>query len=197
MDNPLLRTENTHGQFFYPPGGILMWIIVLVEITTFLAASLLFMYVRSNNSQEFSLSQSFINPYFGVVNTLVLITSGFFMANAIQNLRVNLQNRAAREILLSMILGGIFLLIKGYEYQQKLASGIDLGFSTFFTFYWLMTGFHFVHVLFGVSLLAYMYLQTKSGKYTATNMEDVEASAIYWHMCDLIWILIFPIFYLM
>ncbi|MCL4857036.1 MAG: cytochrome c oxidase subunit 3, partial [Flavobacteriales bacterium] len=83
------------------------------------------------------------------------------------------------------------------EFYGKISSGIGFTHNTFFTFYWLMTGFHYVHVLFGVGLLAYMQKAISNEKYNAKNMFDVESSATYWHLCDLIWILIFPILYLL
>ena len=94
------------------------------------------------------------------------------------------------------LLGVLFLIVKGVEFYHKIDLGIGFNYNTFFTFYWLMTGFHFVHVLFGVGLLAYMYIAVKNGKYSAKEMFDVESSAAYWHMCDLIWVLIFPVLYL-
>ena len=100
-------------------------------------------------------------------------------------------------MLFGLLLGIVFLGIKGGEFYHKIALDIGLGYSTFFTFYWLLTGFHFVHVLLGIGILGYMFLAIRKKEYSAENMFDVEASATYWHLCDLIWILIFPILYLL
>ena len=189
--------ENTEGNIYYPPGGILVWFLILLEVFTFLGAALVFVSYRKNMLEEFTLSKAMLNPIIGTINTIILITSGYFMANAIQYLKLDNNKKSALYIGIGLFLGVLFLMIKGWEFYHKIELGIGLGYNTFFTFYWLMTGFHFIHVLFGVGLLAYMYKGVKNKEYSANNSADVEASATYWHMCDLIWILIFPVLYLL
>lgn len=188
--------ENKEGSIYYPPGGILIWFLIILELFTFLGAALIFVYYRKNMLQEFTESKALLNPIVGTVNTIILITSGYFMANSIQHLKVDNNRKSALFMLIGLLLGIAFLGIKGVEFYHKIELGIGFSYNTFFTFYWLMTGFHFVHVLFGVGLLAYMYKAVKKKGYNSENMFDVEASATYWHMCDLIWILIFPVLYL-
>jgi len=184
------------GNVSYPPGGILMWFIIILELFTFLGAALVFVVYRKDMLQVFSESKAMLNPIIGTINTIVLITSGYFMALSVNKLREDNLNKSALFMLIGLVLGIAFLAIKGMEYYHKIELGIGFNYNTFFTFYWLMTGFHFVHVLFGVGLLGYMYFAIKKGKYSSKELFDVEASATYWHMCDLIWILIFPIFYI-
>ncbi|HRN42247.1 MAG: cytochrome c oxidase subunit 3 [Flavobacteriales bacterium] len=182
---------------YYPPGGILIWFLILLEIFTFLGGIFAFLLYRKDALEEFKQAQALLNPLVGTINTLVLITSGYFMANSIHQLKdgKNLQSKKSTQI--AMLLGILFLIIKSVEFYGKISSGIGFTHNTFFTFYWLMTGFHYVHVLFGVGLLAYMQKAISNEKYNAKNMFDVESSATYWHLCDLIWILIFPILYLL
>lgn len=189
--------NNNIGNIYYPPGGILIWFIIILELFTFLGAALIFVYYRKNMVQEFTESKAFLSPLIGTLNTIILITSGYFMAISVNKLREDNTEKSAFYMLLGLVLGLVFLGIKGMEFYHKIELGIGFNYNTFFTFYWLMTGFHFVHVLFGVGLLAYMYKAVKNKKYKSTNMFDVEASATYWHMCDLIWILIFPVLYLL
>lgn len=187
----------THKLINYPPGGILIWFLMILEIFTFLGAILFFLSYKKEIPEEFLTSKQLLNPIIGTINTIILITSGYFMAISVNNLRLNQHKKSAQSILIGTILGLAFLILKGFEFYQKIDSGIGFNHNTFYTFYWLMTGFHFVHVLFGVGLLAYMYKAVKNKKYSSTNLFDVEASATYWHLCDLIWILIFPILYLL
>ena len=189
-------TISDKKSIYYPPGGILIWFLILLEIFTFLGATFVFLYYRKNALEEFKQAQAFLNPLVGTINTLVLITSGYFMANSLQQLKDgnNLQSKKSTQ--LAMLLGILFLIIKSIEFYGKINNGIGFTHNTFFTFYWLMTGFHYVHVLFGVGLLAYMQNAISKNKYSSTNTFDVESSATYWHLCDLIWILIFPILYL-
>jgi len=81
------------------------------------------------------------------------------------------------------------------EYQQKIEHGLVLGYDTFFNFYWLLTGFHVIHVLVGMVILISIYFGLKNEKKTM-KLEDIEAGAAFWHMCDLIWLLLFPVLYL-
>tara|TARA_R110002050_G_scaffold195593_2_gene330484 strand:+ start:25397 stop:25990 length:594 start_codon:yes stop_codon:yes gene_type:complete len=196
MDNEKTLQNYESNSIYYPPGGILVWLLIILEIFTFLGASLVFMYYRGIEWDDFLAFRMHINPVVGTINTVILITSGYFMANSLHQLRSGENGKAAQQILIGLLFGVLFLVVKGAEYYFKIEAGIGLGSNTFFTFYWLMTGFHFIHVLFGVGLLTYMYQGVKSNKYDAKNMFDVESSATYWHMCDLIWILIFPVLYL-
>ena len=184
------------GSIYYPPGGILVWFLIILELFTFLGATLIFVYYRKNMLEEFTESKMLLNPIIGTINTIILITSGYFMAISVHQLRSNNNQKSALFMLVGLALGIAFLGIKGIEFYYKIELGIGFNYNTFFTFYWLMTGFHFVHVLFGIGLLTYMYLAIKKKRYNSKKMFDVEASATYWHMCDLIWILIFPILYL-
>lgn len=194
MDNTI---EPSKKSIYYPPGGILIWFLMILEIFTFLGASMVFLSYKSDALEEFKIGQDFLSKTVGTINTIILITSGYFIANTVHYLRANNYKKATLATKLSLVLGLLFLIIKGIEYYQKISLGIGFEYNTFFTFYWLMTGFHFVHVLFGVGLLGYLTLALKKQKYSAENMFDVESIATYWHMCDLIWILIFPILYLL
>ncbi len=94
------------------------------------------------------------------------------------------------------MLGGVFFLVlKGFEYYEKMEVGLTIGYNTFFTFYWLLTLFHVIHLLVGLVILLFMQRDLNKNKLNA-KIEDVEASAAFWHMCDLIWLLIFPVIYL-
>ena len=178
--------EKTAKNIYYPPGGILVWFLIVLELFTFLGAALIFVYYRKNMLVEFTESKAILNPIIGSINTIILITSGYFMALSVNKLREDNTKKSAFFMLIGLLLGIAFLGVKGMEFYHKIELGIGFNYNTFFTFYWLMTGFHFVHVLFGVGLLFYMYLAVKKGKYSSKELFDVESSATYWHMCDLI-----------
>jgi nitric oxide reductase NorE protein len=95
------------------------------------------------------------------------------------------------------MLGGVlFLVLKTFEYISKIDAGLTIGYNTFFTFYWMLTLFHVIHMLVGLVILGSIYIGINK-KESTTTIEDVEASAAFWHMCDLIWLLLFPIIYLL
>jgi len=188
---------NNEGKLFYPPGGILIWIILSVEVFTFLMAIISFMYQRTLDVELFNHSQQNLSAFIGTLNTIILITSGFFMAQTVSCLKKNKHKKANFYIILSIVLGIAFLVLKSYEYYHKIELGLSIRANMFYTYYWLLTGFHFIHVLLGVVLLLAMKYYIKAKRYHAEDMEDVETVATYWHLCDIIWILIFPVIYLM
>ena len=96
----------------------------------------------------------------------------------------------------AMLVGFGFLVLKSFEYYEKLEAGLHMDYNSFFRFYWLLTGFHFIHVLVGLVILLVITFSIKK-KQTEASFEDIEASASFWHMCDLIWLLLFPVLYLL
>ncbi len=186
-----------HKNFFYPPGGILIWMVILVELVTFTAGIGAFAWQRSLAPALFAESQQNLNTVTGLVNTLILLTSGFFMAEAVRLLKLGETMGSYRRMLVALAFGFTFLTIKGTEYAGKLADGLDLSYNTFFTFYWLLTGFHFVHVLVGSVILSVLAWNIRRGVYHQNNFGDVETGAAFWHLCDIIWLLLFPVLYLM
>lgn len=185
-----------YKNIFYPPGGILIWMIILVEILTFTIALIIFAFQRQDAIHVFDSSQALLNKTLGTINTIVLLTSGYFMAEALHKLKIGDEIKSQFYLRLTIIFGIAFLFFKGFEYFQKIEHGISFTYNTFFTFYWMLTGFHFLHVMFGVFLLTFIYFRIKNGYYTKNNFLDVETSASFWHMCDLIWMLLFPTLYL-
>lgn len=189
--------DTSTSNFFYPPGGILLWIIVFVELITFIMGLGAFVVQRSNNLQLFQESQQLLNPTLGIINTLLLVTGGFFMVVAVKQLKQESSATCLRNMALAIACGLSFLGVKGFEFYGKLQGGLNMGHNDFFMYYWLLTGFHFIHVLAAIFILLYLAIFVKKGYYTASNHDDVESGAVFWHMCDLIWLLIFPILYLL
>jgi nitric oxide reductase NorE protein len=180
---------------YYPPGGILLWILIFLELITF-GAALIAMIVYGNQAPEmFHTSRLHLNTTIGTINTIMLITSGFFMALSVQYFKENNLKKSSLFLKLTMLGGVLFLALKGFEYYEKIEAGLTIGYNTFFTFYWLLTLFHVIHLLVGLVILLFMQHDLNKNKNNA-KIEDVEASAAFWHMCDLIWLLIFPVIYL-
>jgi len=186
-----------YKSFFYPPGGILIWMIVFVEMITFMMGMGAFVVQRNQNLTIFQESQKLLNPLFGIFNTLFLVTAGYFMALAVSHLKRGDSKASIQKIRVAILFGISFLGLKGYEYFDKINHGVGLDYSDFFMYYWMLTGFHFIHVLAGIIILLALIVYIKKGQYNETNNEDVETGAIFWHMCDLIWMILFPILYLL
>lgn len=189
--------DKRQASIAFPPGGILIWFLIILELFTFLGGIFVLLNYRSGNPAEFNESAQQLNPLIGTFHTLVLITSGYFLANAMQYIRLGAYSKASSLVAAATMLGFIFLSVKALEFYLKMDAGFGFSFNQFFTLYWMMAGFHFIHVLFGVGLLIYLFRAVRKRKYTQENLFDAESIATYWHLCDLIWIFIFPLFYLL
>ena len=182
-----------YKNIYYPPGGILLWILIFLELVTF-GAALVFLVINSKEDVEiFHQSRLALNATFGAMNTIFLLISGFFMATTVHQFKKNDTLKASFYLKLTMLGGLLFLILKGVEYYLKINAGYTIGYNSFFTFYWLLTGFHVIHVIVGLVILLFMQNGINKSK---ALLEDVEASAAFWHMCDLIWLLHFPTLYL-
>jgi len=187
-----MKTLNiNYKNFYYPPGGILMWIIIFLELITFGMALVALAISSKDNPQLFHESRLQLSTTIGTINTVFLLTSGLFAANAVHNFKEKNFNKSSFQLNLSMLCGLLFIALKSVEYYTKIKSGFLLDTNTFFTFYWLLTGFHVIHVIVGLVILFIL-----NRNITNATIEDVEASAAFWHMCDLIWLLLFPVLYL-
>ncbi len=185
----------------YPPGDFGIWLVIYIELITFGAFFIGYAFTRRLDIELFNNSQQLLNKEFGFVNTLTLISSSFFVVKAIELIKSDETfekiSKASNYLLVSISLGGLFLILKCIEFYQKFSEGINLSTNKFFMFYFIMTFFHFLHVVLGVFILLVMYKNTKLGIYTKTNHKGLETGASYWHMVDLVWIILFPLIYIM
>ncbi|TDQ25398.1 cytochrome c oxidase subunit 3 [Tenacibaculum caenipelagi] len=191
-----MKAVINYKNIYYPPGGILMWIIIYLELITFGLALLAMVYYSLEEPEVFHNSRLLLNPTYGLINTILLLTSGFFMAATLNEFKEgNNTKKVKKYLLLTILFGILFLVLKSIEYNDKLEAGLTIGYNTFFSFYWMLTLFHVIHVIVGLVIIATVYFGVKKERDT-TKIEDVEASAAFWHMCDLIWLLLFPVIYL-
>lgn len=171
------------------PGNPLMWVLILSEMLVFSAFFILFAWQRAAEYALFDESQQLLDPLVGGMNTIVLLSSGLFAALAVGAIAANDRRRCRRFLALTMVLGAMFCLIKLLEYVDKFNAGLALETNTFFSFYFLLTGFHLAHVVFGLGLLALVCWRT--------SRENVETVTAFWHMVDLIWVMLYPLLYLL
>lgn len=166
-----------------------MWVLILSEMLVFAAAFGLYAWMRADARALFDASQQQLDPIVGGLNTMVLLTSGLFAALATGAIAQGKVRRSRQWLTLTMVLGVAFGVIKITEYVSKFSAGLTPDTNTFFTFYYLLTGFHFAHVLFGLGILALVTWRT--------TLANVETATAFWHMIDLIWILLYPLIYLL
>ena len=191
MEKEVINSKN----IYYPPGGILMWIIIFLELFTFGFILIAMVYQGKEEPELFHSSRLLLNSTFGAINTVFLLTSGFFMAISVYFIKQKKIEKSGLHLKLTMLFGLLFLILKLIEYYEKIEAGFGIGYNTFFTYYWMLTLFHVIHVVVGLVILVSVYIGLKKQK-DDFSIEDFEASATFWHMCDLIWLLLFPIIYL-
>jgi nitric oxide reductase NorE protein len=189
------KASADHKNIYDPPGGILIWIIIFLELFTFGAGLIAMVIYSKDEPQIFSESRSHLNVIFGAINTILLLTSGFFMAKSVEKFKLGAIEKTSFYLKLTMLGGLLFLALKSIEYIDKIEAGLTIGYNTFFTFYWMLTLFHVIHILVGLIILGTVFIGIRKRNCTIT-INDFEASAAFWHMCDLIWLLLFPIIYL-
>ncbi len=190
-----MQKEVDYKNVYYPPGGILLWMIIMLELITFGVGLIVMVFFSREDPTLFHASRLQLNVTIGTVNTVLLLTSGFFMANTVTELKRLNTSKARIYLLFTMLFGFGFLILKAVEYSSKIDAGLVMGTNDFYTFYWLLTGFHAIHVLVGLVILGFILVGISKQSNTM-KLEDIEAGAAFWHMCDLIWLLLFPIIYL-
>lgn len=194
MSTPTLNTNSK--SILYPPGGILLWIIIYVELITFGMAFAALAYYGATERAAFHQDSLLLNKPIATINTILLLTSGFLVAQGVYFFKTQKSQKTIRLFSWAMLFGLGFLVLKGVECYGKIQAGIGMDYSSFFMFYWLLTGFHWIHVLVGLVILFFIR-RTLVKKQLEASLEDLEAGVAFWHMCDLIWLILFPILYLL
>jgi nitric oxide reductase NorE protein len=185
----------TDGRTVHLPGDSAMWVMVIGDLVIFGAYFLIFMVHRAMKPAEFLASQQHLNITIGVVNTLVLLVSSWFIARGVQCTRAGEADRALRLTYLGGLCGVLFILIKAYEWSSKIAAGYTMSGNQFFMFYYMLTGVHMFHVGLGLVILGIVVRELRNPHRRRVSM--VESGATYWHMVDLLWVVIFALLYVM
>ncbi|WP_342712329.1 cytochrome c oxidase subunit 3 family protein [Bradyrhizobium sp. B124] len=170
------------------PGDPMMWVLIFSELAVFGLLLGAFSVARAVDPSGFADGQKLLDPGLAGLNTLVLVTSGWAAARGVLAAREGRRADCRRWLSLGIALGAAFVAIKLSEYCGEVASGAGLETSTFFTLYFLLTGFHLLHVVLGMTILAVVL--------RGADPHAVETGTSFWHMVDLVWVLIFPIVYL-
>jgi nitric oxide reductase NorE protein len=179
------------------PGVDGVWVAIGADSVIFAILFLTFMQDRLKDPTLFEASRHTLDMTFGGVDTLILLTSSWSVALAIQALKRGLVDRMPRYLFGGALTGLLFMLSKSIEYFQKFAEGLTPATNAFYMWYFTLTGIHLLHVVFGTSLLTYLWIKSRGGVYNSSNRVVPECVASYWHLVDLLWIVIFPLLYLM
>lgn len=177
-----------------PPGGILLWFVVTIELITFAMVFGLVAHLRTSAPQAFAEAQQHVSVSHGLTLTLVLLTSGALAAQGVHVFRREQLQQARRWFLAAAGVGAGFVVLKGAMFVEHWRNGHRLGASDFWDAWWLGTGFHFAHVVVGVGLLVGVAARVDRATF-ADRETAVVGSALFWHMCDVAWFFLFPLFF--
>ena len=185
------------GPAVAPPGDLAIWFFILAELLAFGVFFAAYAFARARNVELFNEMQQTLDRPAGALNTVLLITASWCVARGVEATSRARPATGARWLAGGILCGGGFLVVKGVEYAAKFGAGINLSTNTFYMFYLSLTFFHFMHVILGMVILIVLWWQTRQGVYGPADMNGIESGAAYWHMVDLVWIVLFPLVYVM
>jgi cytochrome c oxidase subunit III len=187
-------------------GKLGMWIFLFTELFLFGGLFLVYSVFRAGHSAEFHSAAKELNALIGTLNTVFLLLSSMTVAMSITAIQKNQKNLAFFLVLMTLVLAGLFMINKYFEWSHKfelklypgspVVRNLPHGEILFFGLYYMMTGLHAIHVFVGMVLLSVNLVKIKMGKVTSSSFLLLENSALYWHLVDLIWIFLFPLLYL-
>lgn len=183
-----------------------MWLFLFTELLLFGGMFILYSVYRFTHPQDFHLAAKELNTVIGTFNTAILLTSSLTMALSIAAIQRRQKTLSIIFQLITILLAFGFMVNKYFEWGAKFHHGIYPGSDTllskpsgeilFFGLYYVMTGLHGLHVIIGVVIIAFMTVFTMRDVITHDNYVKLEAAGLYWHLVDIIWIFLFPLFYL-
>jgi len=198
-----------------------LWLFLGSEVLFFGGLFVAYGVYRANHHALFQYAHHFLDWRMGALNTVVLVGSSVSAAWSVRCAQLGQRRGLRLSLLLTLLLAGMFLVVKYFEYSHKLHNGIawgaackpsaeilaslppalqalpvpkDLG--TFFSIYYLMTGLHGIHVVVGMGLYVWLVVRAGRGDFVPGYYVPVDAVALYWHLVDMIWIFLFPLLYL-
>lgn len=183
-----------------------MWLFLFTEIVLFGGLFILYAVYLTRYPAEFKSGGHELSRFFGTLNTAILLTSSLSAALAVTALQRGQRRPTLLLLGATIACAGIFMVNKYFEWSTKIHHGIypgsprlldgPPGESVFFSLYYLTTGLHGLHVVIGAVLLAWIAFKIRNGQVDGGNFIPLENAALYWHLVDLIWIFVFPLYYL-
>ena len=211
------RTGELYGQFETldqqrETASLGMWVFLVTEVLFFGGMFMTYTLNRSTYPEVFGEASRSINLTLGAVNTVVLIGSSLTMAMSVWAAQVGKKQLVTFFLIATLVLGSVFLGIKGVEYHEKFVEhhvpGLNFNFEPgadaatnahaqlFFSLYFAMTGLHALHMIIGAGLLIWLIKESFKGRFTPEYSTPVDLVGLYWHFVDIVWIFLFPLLYL-
>lgn len=179
------------------PGDLAMWFFILAELSVFSLLLLAFAGAQAWQPELFRAGRGQLDSRWGLLLTVALLGSGWLAALAVHAVRRGRSRQASGWLLAALLLALVYVGLKLHEYGRLADLGLDIEHDTFFTLYWCLTGFHFLHVLLGLLILGWLAQACWRRCYTPQACSGLESGVLYWHMVDLVWVLLFPLVYVL
>jgi cytochrome c oxidase subunit III len=183
-----------------------MWLFLFSELILFGGMFIIYAVYRFFHPQEFRLAAEELDPFIGTVNTIILLTSSLTVAMSITAIQKGRKKLSMSLLGMTFACALVFLINKFFEWSHKISLGIypqspvldkmPAGEKLYFGLYYVMTGIHALHVIIGMAVLGVMFFFIAKGKINQHSFVRLEAGGLYWHLVDIIWIFLFPLFYL-
>lgn len=185
-----------------------VWLFLCTEILMFGGLFVAYALFHHIYPELFKKGASYLDWRLGATNTVVLLFSSLTMALGIYYAQMRNKQMSAIMLIITIICGAIFMIIKYFEYSHKFHLGLFPGamysgeigevknIALYFSFYFMMTGLHAIHVLTGMGLIAWVLVRTLRGEFGPDYYTPVEGVGLFWHLVDLVWIYLFPLLYL-
>lgn len=190
------RAEETRSQRRIP-GEVGVWVFIFGDMLVFALLFCAYLAARRGDSQSFRTGQAELAQSLGAINTLILLASSLFVVTAVRALRRGLPGLAPRLFALAFCCGLGFLFVKGLEYSAEIGHGFVPSTNEFWMYFYVLTGLHLFHLVLGLGVLAFCFAKSRHpDRMSPPVFATVEGGSCFWHMVDLLWIVLFPLLYL-
>ena len=179
------------------PGDPGVWMFITADVTLFCLFFYVFMSERFAAPALYEESRRQLSAAIGLANTLILLTSSLFVALAVEAARESARAEVKRYLSFAIAAGLGFAVLKLVEYALKISAGLTVTTNGFFSYYYGFTAIHFFHVVIGIGVLTTCFLKARRDPIDGRYVLWIESSGCYWHMVDLLWIVLFPMLYLL
>ncbi len=201
-----MTEHSVHDHYDHEGSKLGMWLFIFTELLFFGGLFIVYAVMRYKNETAFALAGEGLDVFIGTFNTIILLVSSATIAMSISSIQMKKKNLTVVLLGITLVLAIVFLINKYYEWGAKIEHGLFPGTETlhqfghgetlFFGLYYFMTGLHALHIIIGVVLIAVMMVKVHKGKIHEDRFVQLENTGLYWHLVDIIWIFLFPLFYL-
>lgn len=201
--SPARSISARHKSLTHLPGEPGVWVFILGDMLMFALLFGVFVHYRAQDPALYLQSQTTLNQGFGALNTLLLLTSSWFVVGAVQDARNHRADRGCTRIILAFLCGAGFITVKFFEYREKISAGSTLTSNDFYMYYYMLTGIHLLHVVIGMGVLIFLWRTLRQSALSPNTrspesvVAHLESGASFWHLVDMLWIFLFALLYLM